>query len=105
MRAARETFFQNSPQAHFDTEEMFAAGDRCVVRWRYTWVKNGVRGHVRGVDVFRVRAGKVSEKLSYVKRLSGRSDYESVVRLVARRGTKIGSERESVSGRVFMRLS
>jgi hypothetical protein len=37
------------------------------VRWRYTWVKNGVQGHVRGVDVYRVRAGKVSEKLSYVK--------------------------------------
>ncbi len=24
-------------------------------------------GHVRGVDVFRVRDGKVAEKLSYVK--------------------------------------
>jgi hypothetical protein len=24
-------------------------------------------GHVRGVDVFRVRGGKVAEKLSYVK--------------------------------------
>ena len=67
VRAAWETFFRNSPEAHFDTEDMFAAGDRGVVRWRYTWVKNGARGHVRGVDVFRVRAGKVSEKLSYVK--------------------------------------
>ena len=32
-------------------------------RWRYEW--DG--GHVRGVDVFRVRDGKVAEKLSYVK--------------------------------------
>jgi uncharacterized protein (TIGR02246 family) len=67
VRAAWEAFFRNSPQAHFETEEMFAAGDRCVVRWRYTWLRNGARGHVRGVDVFRVREGRVSEKLSYVK--------------------------------------
>jgi ketosteroid isomerase-like protein len=67
VRAVWQTFFENSPQARIDTEEMFAAGDRCVMRWRYTWVKNGTPGHVRGVDVFRVRAGKVAEKLSYVK--------------------------------------
>jgi hypothetical protein len=28
---------------------------------------NGQPGHVRGVDLFRVRDGKVAEKLSYVK--------------------------------------
>jgi ketosteroid isomerase-like protein len=67
VRRAWETLFQNSPHAHFETEEMFAAGDRCVVRWSYSWVKNGVEGHVRGVDLFRVRDGKVAEKLSYVK--------------------------------------
>ena len=44
-------------------EALFAAGDRCTVRWRYDW--GG--GHIRGVDVFRVRDGKVAEKLSYVK--------------------------------------
>ena len=43
-------------------------GNRCVVRWRYEWVeKDGKPGHVRGVDVVRVRDGKVAEKLSYVK--------------------------------------
>ena len=47
----------------FEAEEIFAAGDRVVQRWRYSW--DG--GHVRGVDVFRVRDGKVSEKFSYVK--------------------------------------
>lgn len=67
VRAAWEQFFRNSPQARFETEEMFAADDRCVVRWRYTWVKNGIPGRVRGVDVFRVRDGRVCEKLSYVK--------------------------------------
>ncbi len=49
--------------ARFDAEETFAAGDRVVQRWCYSW--DG--GHVRGVDVFLVRDGKVAGKLSYVK--------------------------------------
>jgi len=56
-------FLLSSPDAHFDEEELIACGDRCVVRWRYSWGD----GYVRGVDVMRVRDGKVSEKLSYVK--------------------------------------
>lgn len=60
-------FFRRSPQARFEAEEVFEAGDRCVVRWRYEWVREGTSGHVRGVDLFRVRDGKVAEKLSYVK--------------------------------------
>lgn len=60
--------FQGSPQAHFLVEEVFACGDRGVLRWTYTWAgPDGQPGHVRGVDIFRVRAGKVAEKLSYVK--------------------------------------
>ena len=38
-------------------------GDRCVVQWTYHWVRDGKPGHVRGVDVFRVRDGKVAEKV------------------------------------------
>ena len=60
-------FFRRSPHARFDPEEIFAVGDRCVVRWRYHWVKDGKPGNVRGVDIVRVRNGKVAEKLSYVK--------------------------------------
>jgi ketosteroid isomerase-like protein len=67
VRALWEEFFRNSPQAQFDVEEMFACGERCVVRWVYHWVKAGKEGHVRGVDVFRVQGGKVAEKFSYVK--------------------------------------
>lgn len=63
VRAFWERFFATSPQAHFVAEDVFAAGDRCVVRWRYSWGD----GHVRGVDLFRVRNRKVAEKLSYVK--------------------------------------
>jgi predicted SnoaL-like aldol condensation-catalyzing enzyme len=62
-----EEFFRRSPQARFETEEVIGAGDRCVVRWVYHWVREGSPGHVRGVDLFRVRDGKVAEKLSYVK--------------------------------------
>ena len=67
VRAFWEQFFTNSPAAQFETEDMFVAGDRAVVRWIYRWSKPSGSGHVRGVDVFRVRDGKVAEKLSYVK--------------------------------------
>ena len=63
-----EEFFRSSPGAVFYSEEMFAHEDRCVIRWRYNWTNtDGSRGHVRGVDVLRVRDGKVAEKLAYVK--------------------------------------
>ena len=67
VRAFWTEFFRRSPHARFTTEELFAAGDRCVVRWVYHWVRDGQAGHVRGVDIFRVRDGKIAEKLSYVK--------------------------------------
>ena len=65
VRGFWERFFAASPSARFEAEEMFAAGDRCVVRWVFHWDDRG--GHVRGVDVMRVRDGRVAEKLSYVK--------------------------------------
>jgi len=61
-------FFASTPSARFEVEETFAAGDRAVVRWTFHWDEGpDNRGHVRGVDVFRVSAGRVAEKLSYVK--------------------------------------
>lgn len=66
VRRAWADFFSASGAAAFETEEVFACGDRVVVRWLYTWA-SGPDGHVRGVDVFRVRDGLVAEKLSYVK--------------------------------------
>lgn len=62
IRAAWQAIFDDTG-SRFETEETFGAGDRVVQRWRYDWGS----GHVRGVDVFRVRDGKVAEKLSYVK--------------------------------------
>lgn len=63
-----QDFFRESPQAHIEIEEIFSLGERCMMRWRYSWVDMaGDKGHVRGVDVFRVRNGFIREKLSYVK--------------------------------------
>ena len=61
-------FFRDSPQAHIKIEETFGFGERCVMRWNYRWVDaEGQAGHVRGVDLYRVRGGLIREKLSYVK--------------------------------------
>lgn len=60
-------FFAANPTAHFEEEEIIGMGDRVVVRWIYTKQKDGKPWHLRGVDVFKVRDGKVAEKYSYVK--------------------------------------
>lgn len=68
VRTVFETFFQGSPQARFEIEEIVPLGERCAVRWRYHWLDEaGQPGHIRGIDLFRVNQGKVVEKLSYVK--------------------------------------
>jgi len=59
---AFERFFTESPNAHVDVEELFTAGDRALVLWRYSWAD----GHVRGADVMRVRDGRIAESLAYV---------------------------------------
>ncbi len=62
------TFFQESPHAHIDIEEIFSLANRCIMRWRYSWEDTeGKKGHVRGVDIFRVEDGLIAEKFSYVK--------------------------------------
>lgn len=68
VRAFWTRMFAETPDAHFAAEETIVAGDRCVVRWRYTYTDvAGGPHHLRGVDIFRVRDGKVAEKLAYVK--------------------------------------
>jgi ketosteroid isomerase-like protein len=56
-------FFTESPSARFEIEDLTTAGDRAVVRWRYQW--DG--GHVRGVDLVLVKAGRVAQTIAYVK--------------------------------------
>lgn len=62
IRAAWRPIFDDRA-SRFIAEETFAAGDRVIQLWRYEWTD----GHIRGVDVFRIRDGRVAEKLSYVK--------------------------------------
>jgi predicted SnoaL-like aldol condensation-catalyzing enzyme len=63
-----QDFFRESPHAHIKVEEIIGLGLRCVTRWRYDWVDAAGRaGYVRGVDIFQVKNGLISEKLSYVK--------------------------------------
>ena len=68
VRAFWQDFFRASPAAHITIEDLFVCGDHAAQHWVYTWRDpQGVPGHVRGVDVFRFRDGRIAEKLSYVK--------------------------------------
>ena len=62
IRQAWQAIFDDTA-SRFVVEDSLAVGDRVVERWTYSW--NG--GHIRGVDLFRVRDGKVCEKFAYVK--------------------------------------
>lgn len=68
VRAAWEDILGGAGDVRFEEEDLFVGGDRGVLGWRYSWThSDGTAGHVRGVDVLRLRDGKVSEKRSYVK--------------------------------------
>lgn len=60
-------WFAANPDARFDTEEVVVAGSQCTVRWVYRKLRDGKPWHLRGVDVFTVRDGRIASKLSYVK--------------------------------------
>jgi ketosteroid isomerase-like protein len=62
VRSAWQPIFDDTASS-FTVEDTIEAGDRVAATWRYDWVG----GHVRGVDVFRIRDGLVAEKLSFVK--------------------------------------
>jgi hypothetical protein len=62
IAAAWQPIFDD-PASRFTVEEMIEAGNHVVQLWRYDWGD----GHIRGVDVFAVTAGKITQKLAYVK--------------------------------------
>lgn len=51
------------PTLRFETEHVDVFGDRAVIRWRVTGAEN-----YRGVNLMRVRDGKIVEALGYGKR-------------------------------------
>ncbi len=68
LNAFWQEFFQSAQDQRIEIEEIFAVGDRCVMRWVYFWKNpDTTTQHIRGVDLYRVRDGKIAEKLSYVK--------------------------------------
>ena len=68
IRTFVEDFFHTTPHIDFQTEDLFASGSRCVVRWVFHWSNpTGEHGHIRGVDVITVRNGKMAEDFAYVK--------------------------------------
>ena len=60
-------WFARNPDAVFEAEDVIVTGDRGTVLWVYRKLRNGQPWHLRGVDVFTVRDGKVAAKLAYVK--------------------------------------
>src|SRR2546423_1536012 len=68
VRRGLKEFYRSSPHAVFETEEVVALGDQAFFTWVYRWTdQDGKQGHVRGVDLVRVRDGKITEMLAYVK--------------------------------------
>lgn len=62
LRTAWAPIFDN-PASYFEIEEIVVLGDRVVQRFRYSWGE----GHIRGIDLFALKDGLITEKRSYVK--------------------------------------
>jgi ketosteroid isomerase-like protein len=60
-------WFARNPDARFEAEEIIVSGSRAVVRWVYRKRREGQPWHLRGVDIFTVRDGRVAAKFAYVK--------------------------------------
>jgi ketosteroid isomerase-like protein len=56
-----------NPDARFEAEEVIVSGSRANLLWVYRKMRSGQPWHLRGVDVFTVRDGKIAAKLAYVK--------------------------------------
>ena len=55
-----------TPGTRFDLEDVFVAGDRAIIRWRFCWGE-AESNSVRGVNLMRVRDGLIVEAMGYVK--------------------------------------
>ena len=55
-----------NPQTQFQPEEVFVAGDRAILRWRYVFGA-GSSDSIRGVNLMRSRDGRIVEAMGYVK--------------------------------------
>ncbi len=55
-----------TPGTHFDLEDVEVAGERAIIRWRFRWGERE-SDSVRGVNLMRVRGGRIVEAMGYVK--------------------------------------
>ena len=63
-----QDFFNQFSRVHMEIEDAFGLGNHCIIRWRCEWVdETRNKEHIRGVDIFQVRSGIISEQLSYIK--------------------------------------
>ncbi|WP_119269015.1 nuclear transport factor 2 family protein [Taklimakanibacter deserti] len=60
------THIATMADAHFEPETIIARGDRGEIRWRLVWGPDRASS-VRGVNLMRVRDGRIVEALGYVK--------------------------------------
>lgn len=60
------TEIATNKEIHFENEEIIARGDRGEIRWRLIW-GSAPENSVRGVNLMRVRDGKIVEARGYVK--------------------------------------
>ena len=60
-------WFVRNADARFEAEEVIVSGGRATVLWVYRKMHDGQPWHLRGVDIFTVRDGKIAAKRAYVK--------------------------------------
>lgn len=60
------TQIATTPGIHFEPESIIARGDRGEIRWRLVWGADHASS-VRGVNLMRVRDGRIVEAQGYVK--------------------------------------
>ena len=61
---------ETMPNYRFETEDIFATNDRCAYRWILRFdLPDGSQVVRRGVDLYTIRDGKISEKYTYASLL------------------------------------
>lgn len=67
VRAVWASLDEHFPGYAMTMDDIFAHDNRATARWTMRWRNpDGSDGLARGVDIFTVRDGKISEKLTYV---------------------------------------
>lgn len=68
VRMVWEALFRDRPTSYFEEEEYFASGDRAFARWKLKWTVGSEIKYTRGIDIIRIKNGKITEKLTYSKK-------------------------------------